>query len=154
MKETNIFQKKSNKDDLESKEIESKEFPKQLERIIFQKKSMKDNSECEEKDYPKLLEKVKELLDDKEIIKTIMDKYNKTAESKEEYIGNRDKRIDELLKIAGTDYKEYKKAITASVKQGHMILLERDIDEGYINAFNPEWLEAWEGNMDLQPCFN
>ena len=83
-----------------------------------------------------------------------MDKYNKTAESKEEYKANKKKRIDELLKIAGTDYKEYKKALTASVKQGHMILLERDIDEGYINAFNPEWLEAWEGNMDLQPCFD
>ena len=32
--------------------------------------------------------------------------------------------------------------------------MERDIDEGYINAFNPEWLEAWGGNIDLQPCFD
>ena len=35
-----------------------------------------------------------------------------------------------------------------------MILLEKDIDEGYINGFNPEWLEAWGGNMDLQPCLD
>ena len=46
------------------------------------------------------------------------------------------------------------RAIQASVKAGLVILLERDIDEGYINAFNPEWLEAWEGNIDLQPCFD
>ena len=40
------------------------------------------------------------------------------------------------------------------MKNGYTILLERDIDEGYINAFNPEWLEAWGGNIDLQPCFD
>ena len=56
--------------------------------------------------------------------------------------------------IAGTTYKEYKEAIAHSVTRGHCILLERDIDEGYINAFNPEWLEAWGGNVDLQPCLD
>ena len=85
---------------------------------------------------------MKELLDDKDTIKTIMDKYDKVNESKEEYKTNMENRIDELLKIAGAEYKEYREAIECSVKQGHMILLARDIDEGYINAFNPEWLEA------------
>ena len=83
-----------------------------------------------------------------------MEKYNKIEETEEEYKNNRSKRIDELLKIAGTTDTEYKHAIECSVKQGHMILLERDIDEGYINAFNPEWLEAWGGNIDLQPCLD
>ena len=74
--------------------------------------------------------------------------------TKEEYKTNMENRIDELLDIAGSKYTEYCEAIECSVKQGHMILLARDIDEGYINAFNPEWLEAWEGNIDLQPCFD
>ena len=100
------------------------------------------------------MRKVKELLDDQEIINSIMQKYNKDEESAEEYKTNRNKRIDEVLEIVGATYDEYLKAIQASVKAGLMILLERDIDEGYINAFNPEWLEAWEGNIDLQPCFD
>ena len=83
-----------------------------------------------------------------------MEKYNKDEESVEEYKKNRSARIDELLQLAGGTYDEYLKAIQSSVKAGLMILLERDIDEGYINAFNPEWLEAWEGNIDLQPCFD
>jgi hypothetical protein len=124
---------------------------------IFPGVSTTDDSESDEvneKDNPELLKKVKELLDDKETIKTIMEKYNKVEESEEEYETNRSKRIDELLKIAGATYQEYSDAIECSVKQGHMILLERDIDEVYINAFNPEWLEAWGGNIDLQPCFD
>ena len=24
----------------------------------------------------------------------------------------------------------------------------------YINAFNPEWLDAWGGNVDSQPCLD
>ena len=32
--------------------------------------------------------------------------------------------------------------------------LERDIDEILINNYNPEWIKAWNGNMDIQPCFD
>ena len=96
----------------------------------------------EVKGNPEILLKVKELLDDKDTIQNIMQKYNKLEESEKEYEKNRSDRIDELLKIAGSNYEEYTEAIRNSVKQGHMILLERDIDESYINAFNPECLEA------------
>ena len=34
------------------------------------------------------------------------------------------------------------------------IVLARDIDEIYINNYNPEWLLAWDGNIDIQPCFD
>ena len=78
----------------------------------------------------------------------------KRLRSEEEYERNRGRRIDLLLEMAGTTYKEYVKEIRNSVKKGYTILLERDIDEVYINAFNPQWLEAWQGNMDLQPCFD
>ena len=32
--------------------------------------------------------------------------------------------------------------------------LKRDLDEIYINSYNPEWLRAWDGNIDIQPCFD
>ena len=113
-----------------------------------------DSDTSTKRSNPGLLQRIKELLDDKEIIAKIMEKYNKMEDTEEEYKINRSARIDELLKIAETTERDYEDAIECSVKQGHMILLERDIDEGYINAFNPEWLEAWEGNIDLQPCFD
>ena len=124
---------------------------------IFQKEINPDDTQADKdvtKENPKLLNKVKELLDDKETINKIMTKYNKLEESAAEYKDNRDERIEELMKMAGAKYDEYLNALKSSVKQGYMILLERDIDEGYINAFNPEWLEAWGGNMDLQPCLD
>ena len=45
------------------------------------------------KKYEGILNKVQELLDDKEIIDSIMKQYNKKAETKEEYEINREKRI-------------------------------------------------------------
>ena len=138
MKETHIFQK----------EIESKI------KANFSEAEAQNITQTQNHENPELLRKIKELLDDKEIINSIMEKFNKDEESLEEYKINRNARIDELLEIAGATYDEYLKALQASVKAGLMILLERDIDEGYINAFNPEWLEAWEGNIDLQPCFD
>ena len=39
-------------------------------------------------------------------------------------------------------------------KSGYTIILERDIDELYVNSFNPEWTEAWNGNTDLQICLD
>ena len=30
--------------------------------------------------------------------------------------------------------------------------MARDIDELHVNNYNPEWLEAWDGNIDIQPC--
>ena len=103
---------------------------------------------------PEILTKVKELLDDKETIQKIMENFNKEKESKAEYEKNREKRIDMLLELAGTTEQEYMTAIKNATTRGYTILLARDIDEGYINPFIPEWLEAWDGNIDTQPCFD
>ena len=129
-------------------------FPMKKTTIFQSSQENKDDGDNREGENPEILKKIKELLDDKDVISRIMEKYNKLEESEEEYIRNRNERIDTLMKIAGTDYAKYTAAIKASVIHGHMILLERDIDEGYINAFNPEWLEAWGGNIDLQPCLD
>ena len=32
--------------------------------------------------------------------------------------------------------------------------IERDLTEIFINSYNVEWMEAWDGNMDMQPCFD
>ena len=76
MKETRIFQKKTSTAELKGDDVQAGS-------------------------NPELLKKVKELLDDKDTIKTIMDKYDKVNESKEEYKTNMENRIDELLDIAG-----------------------------------------------------
>ena len=32
--------------------------------------------------------------------------------------------------------------------------IERDLAEIFVNSYNVEWIEAWDGNMDMQPCFD
>ena len=32
-------------------------------------------------------------------------------------------------------------------------MYKRDISEIYVNTYNKEWLTAWDGNIDIQPCF-
>ena len=32
--------------------------------------------------------------------------------------------------------------------------IERYLTEIFINSYNDEWMEAWDGNMDVQPCFD
>ena len=77
-----------------------------------------------------------------------MDRYKKHNETKEEYNANREKRIQDLCKVAGVDYKEYIEALSTS-KSGYSVVLKRDLDEIYINPYNIEWLRAWNGNMDI-----
>ena len=51
------------------------------------------------------------------------------------------------------DYDLYEEALQAS-NGGFSIILERDIDEMYVNSYNPEWARAWNGNTDLQICLD
>ena len=39
-----------------------------------------------------------------------------------------------------------------STRKGTNVILARDIDKLNVNNYNPEWLEAWDGNIDIQPC--
>ena len=103
--------------------------------------------------YADILRKVKELLEDNELIETIMDKYKKETETKDEYELNRKKRILELLNVAQVSESDYLMALSYS-RAGYSYHQKRDIDEIYINSYNPEWLRAWDGNIDIQPCFD
>jgi hypothetical protein len=80
-----------------------------------------------------------------------MKQYNKNTETKEEYQVNRKKRVLQLLEIAKVSEDEYLEALSWS-RAGYTLHLKRDLDEIYINSYNPEWLQAWDGNIDIQPC--
>ena len=99
--------------------------------------------------YRQILNKVKAVLEDNNVIKQIMEKYDKQSETKNEHKANVESRIKELCKVAEVDYKMYLQALSTS-KTGHSIVQRRDLDEIYINSYNIEWIRAWNGNMDIQ----
>ena len=37
---------------------------------------------------------------------------------------------------------------------GTKVVLRRNLQDIFINNFNPDWMIAWDGNMDIQPCFD
>ena len=47
----------------------------------------------------------------------------------------------------------YEKALGLSSK-GYTVWIKRDVEEIYTNNYNAEWIKAWNGNMDLKPCFD
>ena len=63
-------------------------------------------------------------------------------------------RILKVLELAKVGPEDYMVALKESNTRGISIILVRDIDEMYINNYNPEWLRAWDGNLDIQPCFD
>ena len=80
-------------------------------------------------------------------------------ESPEEYKLNIRKRIDEVLKkaSAGGDpitYEMYEKAVIEQPRKGSEVLLQRDIDEIFINNYNSEWIVDWDANIDISPVYD
>ena len=114
-------------------------------------------SESEKAKFDKILKDVKDILLDSNLIHKIMSDYDKNSESQIEYTVNREIRIKRLLAKAGYDSEEdfelYLKALAYS-KSGFSIILQRDIDEIFVNSYNPEWILAWNGNIDLQICLD
>ena len=99
--------------------------------------------------YKKVLGKVQAVVEDEEAMCKIMNQYDKQNETCEEYIANREARIRQLCRVAEVSYDDYIKALSTS-KTGYSVVLQRDLDEIYINPYNIEWLRAWDGNMDIQ----
>ena len=48
---------------------------------------------------------------------------------------------------------EYEKAISLS-EIGYRLVLERDVDEIFVNNHNEEWIISWNGNIDISFCFD
>ena len=114
-------------------------------------------SEMREK-YSKVLKKVRNIIDNKNIIDKILNEYpNRLNENRDEYEVNREVRIKKVLNLAGLntqeDYNLYISALQASTS-GYSIILQRDINEMYVNSYNPEWARAWNGNHDIQICLD
>ena len=67
-------------------------------------------------------------------------------------------RLVALLEKSGIsgeddDMKAYEQALGVSV-HGYRIVHKRDVDEIYVNNYNPEWILNWNANMDLQLCLD
>ena len=104
--------------------------------------------------HKEVLKTVLEVLEDKEQIAMIWNDYDKQSETKEEYELNRKQRIWRVLELAGVSAECYEAAVREQTRKGVNIILARDIDEMYINNYNPEWIRAWDANMDIQPTFD
>ena len=103
------------------------------------------------KHYKKILCDIEEVLNDEEVTSLIMRRYPKGS-TKEEYETNISKRIDDVLEIVGgISYDTYILAIKKTRPFGSTVLLQRDLDETMVNNYNPEWLVAWNANLDIQP---
>ena len=68
-------------------------------------------------------------------------------------------RLDLVLKeagIAGQTFEErnrvYEEALSVSFKRGYSVIVKRDLDEIFTNTYNPEWIKAWDANIDLSFC--
>ena len=84
------------------------------------------------------------------IVEELMEKYDKGSEQAgDENKEGRVKRIQELCKHAKVSYEDYIKALSTS-KMGYAVVLQRDIDESYVNSYNAEWIRAWDANIDVQ----
>ena len=70
-------------------------------------------------------------------------------------------RIQHMLQYADFDLSEGVKSkleeyeIALSVNnRGYCPYYKRDVSETMVNTYNPEWLSAWNGNMDIQMCLD
>ena len=101
-----------------------------------------------------VLKKVMDLLEEPEVIDEIMGGYDKENESIEEYRHKRKERIFKVLEMAEVDPADYVTALKESSRKGINVILARDIDELYVNNYSPEYIEAWNGNIDWSPVFD
>ena len=69
----------------------------------------------------------------------------------ESNVSNENMTIDDFLSQVGVSKEEYYQALSFSL-QGTVIIHKRRVCERYINNYNPEFLQAWNANMDIQFC--
>ena len=100
----------------------------------------------------RVLKRVGDILSNEDATKEIQGMFPKgdTIEQYEEY---RRLRIEELLKRADVEKDDYYRALQFNSK-GYTVVLKRDLDEIWMNPYNPEWLRCWDGNIDVQPCLD
>ena len=85
----------------------------------------------------------------KGIGKKIKDKLNEIEPEEE------DMSLDEFLESIGMEgqHDQYYKAISLSTR-GKILVLKRSVKERMINNYNPNFIKAWNANMDFQMCLD
>ena len=131
-------------------------FPSE-KTIIAQPLKITDK-EFEGQDNPE-----KALKEEKKRLKSILDKVKMVLieldekDKKEEKEGRKGYlktiSIAYILKKAEVEINEYYKALGVS-QNGACVILKRNPEEININNYNPEWLKAWDGNMDIAVCLD
>ena len=101
----------------------------------------------------KALNKVRAILNDKESMQAIWDTCPDKGDSRDDYVMNRRTRIQTLCHLADVPYEDYKRYLKMN-RNGCSVVLQRDTDEVFINSYNPEWIKAWDGNLDIQPVLD
>ena len=102
------------------------------------------------KKHKDVIKAVLDAIEDTTIVEELIMKFDKGSEKAgEENNQGRVMRIQELCKYAKVAYQDYIKALSTS-KMGYAVVLQRDIDEVYINSYNAEWIRAWDANIDVQ----
>ena len=64
---------------------------------------------------------------------------------------NEDQDLDSFLSMLEIDPKLYQEALSVS-ERGKTVVLKRSLKDRFVNNYNPMFLKAWNGNMDLQFC--
>ena len=78
----------------------------------------------------------------------------------EKYLALRRKRLHTILECAnfspidGHSLIETYETALAHSDVSYGIHYSRDLDELFVNHYNPEWIESWNANMDIQLCLD
>ena len=95
------------------------------------------------------IQDLKELLN---VMKDIQESDNH-SKRKKDIARERMELLLEVAEVPGKDFEEkyeaYKGALSIT-QRGYEIILTRDTDEIFINNYNPEYLRAWDANIDVQ----
>ena len=110
-------------------------FPSEKTIIAQPLNSEDPDYEAKKKEYKDALQRVKEVL-----IRLSNEEQNTVD-------------LEAILKEAKVTKNKYYEALKVS-QTGACIILKRKPNEIYINNYNPEWIKAWDGNMDIAICFD
>ena len=62
---------------------------------------------------------------------------------------SKDLALDDILVTCNITYDQFKESLTAITKK-NTIYHKRDLNDGWVNKYNPTLLHAWNANMDIQ----
>ena len=117
-----------------------------------------DDKKSLEERHAGILKKVQKVLDDDDLMGSILEEYPKASEKNvAQATRGRKQRIDAVLNKAGLNSEEEKQKYNAALEyssSGYKVVMARDIDELWVNSYNPEITQAWDGNTDFQICLD